>query len=123
MGDRSQIAIKDGDAKVYLYSHWGGSGIFETLQKCIKAGARLDDPEYFARIVFREMGAGKGGETGYGIGTAMHGDTEHLVPVVDCANQTITFEMPEWKHNKRPDPGEMSFADFAAMPATTFENW
>jgi hypothetical protein len=121
MGDRSQIAIKDGDAKFYLYSHWGGTEIYTTLQNCIKKGERLDDTEYFARIVFREMGAGAKGETGFGIGTGAHSDIEHLIPVVDCETQTITFEIPECR--QRPNPGNFTFEEFAMLPAETLENW
>ncbi len=119
MGNRSQIAIKqDEKTNVYLYSHWGGADIYKDLQTVIKAGARLDDPEYLARIIFREMGAAQDGETGYGISTSMHEDVQHAIPIVDCETQTITFE-----HKKRGTPASISFKEFASLPPATFESW
>lgn len=120
MGDRSQIAIKqptktDPDAKVYLYSHWGGSDVYLQLQAALKPRQRWDDSEYLTRIIAREMGMGEGGETGFGIGNAPHGDVEHAIPVLDMEKQQISFEDAEWDHNKNPAARTLvlSFDEFA----------
>ena len=82
MGDRAQVLIKD--TGVYLYTHWGGSKLPEVVTNAIRRLERWNDPEYLARIIFCEMIKDDvGGETGYGIGTAQHGDIWRVVEV-DC---------------------------------------
>jgi hypothetical protein len=121
MGDRSQIAIKmptkkDPDAKVYLYSHWGGADVYRDLQEVLAKRARWEDEEYLARMIFcRTVEGDQEGETGYGIGRSAHQDVEHLIPVIDCTAGRITFEMPEWEHNQRALPEPLSFEQFVAL--------
>lgn len=123
MGDRAQIAVKmygDKDEKVYLYTHWGGSRINQTLAAALNKRMRWGDEEYLARIIFCEMVRGEeDGETGYGIGVSAHGDIEYPIPVLDCETQTITFEQPEWDHNQvHPLPGPFSFESFVGRYLT-----
>lgn len=95
MGDRSQVCIKEGKSKVYLYGHWSGTAIYRAAAEGVKAyPERNSDSEYFARIVFcRMVGAEElMDETGYGIGTRPHGDTEHAIPVFDCETETVAWE-------------------------------
>ena len=120
MGDRSQVAIKaptkaDPEAKIYLYSHWGGDGVYTQLQDVLRKGRCLDDSEYFTRLLAREMGFGGEGETGFGIGNSAHGDIEHAIPVLDFEKQEIAFEDPEWEHNKNPKAKalRLTFTQFA----------
>lgn len=91
MGTRAQVRIKDTD--VYLYQHWDGDGLMETVVKAVNGSVgqnRQGDPEYLTRIIFCAMVKGdEAGETGFGIGMEQHGDIEYLV-TVDCENRTIT---------------------------------
>jgi len=89
MGDRAQVLIED--EGVYLYTHWEGSKLENTVKRAIGKRQRWNDPEYLARIIFDEMiGDDQGNETGYGIGGTEHGDIRTLIKV-NCANQTITI--------------------------------
>ena len=38
MGDRGNIIVKDGDSTVYLYTHWSGSRLNETLKQALIRG-------------------------------------------------------------------------------------
>lgn len=66
MGDRAQVLLfedkyQDGelswhDEPIYLYTHWGGYRIKETLANALKRGqSRWDDPSYLNRIIFSEF--------------------------------------------------------------------
>ena len=91
MGARTQVLIKD--TGVYLYSHWGSHNIVETVKKALAKEWRWDDPEYLARIIFETMiGREFGSETGFGIGTSMHGDIDNLV-TIDCNKQTVSYSV------------------------------
>jgi hypothetical protein len=90
MGDRAQVLIQRNDERVYLYAHWSGSDLPATVQRALKRKQRWTDLEYLARIVFCEMIKGQEAEeTGFGIGTAEHGDLDHPVIVVDVDKQTV----------------------------------
>jgi hypothetical protein len=111
MGDRAQLAVIDGDgpARVYLYTHWHGTELPETLKAALIRGkSRWDDSSYLTRIIFNEMTKGNEmGETGFGIDCTLHGDVFKPVPVLDCNTQMITWE------NVKGEPREpISFADF-----------
>ena len=96
--------------RVYLYTHWSGSELIDTLKAALKRGKnRWNDSEYLARIIFSEMVKGDlMAETGYGIGTEMHGDIEHPVPILDCQTQMISWCGPRSDHL-----AVESFAEFA----------
>lgn len=69
MGDRNNIKVTyhTGDS-VYLYSHWGGSGLREIVQQALNTSGRVSDESYFTRVLFSRMVADDTqGETGYGI--------------------------------------------------------
>lgn len=117
MGDRAQVAIKDSTSKIYLYGHWIGAEIYPAVARALERGPeRAQDAEYLSRIIFNQMqGDDVDGTTGYGIGTVAHEDIEHLIPVLDCDTQTVSWEMPKWEHNKRPAPPDgMPFTEFAS---------
>jgi len=86
MGDRAQVRFIDRFGnKVWFYTHWRGSDLEETVRRAIKRaddGGRLDDDEYFARIVFNEMTRGEELETtGFGIGFEKHGDVSRVITI------------------------------------------
>lgn len=83
MGDRANIVIRDtwpddlgNKEAVFLYTHWGGTELPDTLRRALSSGGRWDDPQYLARIVFQAMLGDDVGETGYGISTRL-GDNEY----------------------------------------------
>jgi hypothetical protein len=104
MSTRGQVFIKD--TGVYLYQHSDGYDLGDEVRSAIaseRGQARRDDEEYLTRIIFEDMiGKRAGSETGYGIGTSIHGDIEYLV-TVDVAAQTVTVEGTR-------DPGVWDFA-------------
>lgn len=103
MGMRAQVLIED--TGVYLYTHWGSEELPDVVEKVIKQGWRLQDPEYFTRILFEEMvGNEKGTETGFGIGTSEHGDLEYPAIRINCVKQIVTFPPKSMKYT-------MSFKD------------
>ena len=90
MGDRAQVLIKD--TGVFLYTHWNGTELIETVKRALTKRQRWDDPEYLARIIFDEMvGKGQGEETGFGIGTEQHGDVWRII-TVDCERSMINVK-------------------------------
>jgi hypothetical protein len=72
MGDRNNVKITyhTGES-LYLYTHWTGSELREVVERAVKSTSRLDDEQYFARVVFCAMLGDNlqdwRGETGFGI--------------------------------------------------------
>lgn len=90
MGMRAQVHIED--TGVYLYTHWGSETLADVVKETVKEGARLNDPEYFTRILFEKMidaEDARGTETGFGIGTTAHGDLEYPPIEVNCRIGTV----------------------------------
>lgn len=85
MGDRGNIIVKDGDSTVYLYTHWSGSDLPETVKSALQRGKdRWTDGQYLARILFCEMIGGDNSTTGFGISsTFCDGGTDITVNVDD----------------------------------------
>jgi hypothetical protein len=83
MGARAQVLIKE--TGVYLYTHWGSGTIKEDVQNALNSPQgknRLNDPEYLTRIIFEHLiGDERNTETGFGIGTEIHGDIDTLIVV------------------------------------------
>jgi len=70
MGDRAQIiSAEDEDSEIYLYTHWGGEHVPQTLAAALDRGrSKWNDPAYLNRIIFCEMIKDDvDGETGFGI--------------------------------------------------------
>lgn len=108
MGDRANVVIKQSDgARLYLYTHWGGSELPADLARALAKEWRWDDESYLARIILEEMipESSRGRETGFGIATSPP-DNEHPFLVVDCATKTVTIE-------DDARDGFPSFADYA----------
>lgn len=93
MGDRRNVQFKMQPADVYLYTHWGGSELPQTVAYALQRGkGRWTDETYLCRIVFSEMiKAEVLGETGYGISTAPAGDAGYPPVVIDCDKQTVSI--------------------------------
>lgn len=117
MGDRGNVYVHDGDKPgVYLYTHWAGSELAETVQTALRKRWRWDDAAYLARIIFCEMvKESPMDETGYGISTGIC-DNEHPIIDVDTEAQKVRAWWPE-------DPKKiiavLSFEDFIACPNVT----
>jgi hypothetical protein len=124
MGDRANIVIEQGDgSRVWLYSHWGGSEMPETLQKALRLRERWDDTAYFASIVYLTMRDGNDATTGFGITTRIT-DNEYPILVVDCDKQAITIEdEPDGTRAKyHPCIGKtFTFEEFAGLWGMSWE--
>lgn len=120
MGDRAQVCIKEGSSKVYLYGHRSGTRIYKAAAQAIReVPERHSDSEYFARAVFCRMipADQRLGETGFGIGTVVHGDTSYPIPVFDCETGKVSWENTDTK--LKP----MTFVEFAKRAdAGEFDN-
>lgn len=99
MGDRSNVVIEtqfdQGSSRVYLYSHWSGTSVLESILHGLRSG-RVDDSPYLARIIFEHMIRNDiGRETGFGI-AAFISDNEHPIPVITVGGwgspTTVHFE-------------------------------
>lgn len=98
MGDRGNICIKDDDkSKIYFYTHWTGSDLFDILQNALKRGRdRWNDDPYLARIIFSEMIKDDVMDnTGYGISTYIS-DNEHPIFIVSSRNQKVYLDDKSW---------------------------
>ena len=116
MGDRAQIAVKQGEGRIYLYSHWDGAGVYKKLADALVFGkSRWSDEEYLTRIIFQKMTGDNKDTTGYGIGLNRHNDIEHDIPVLDCDSQTIDWE----DRSGSPTGTKQSFADFSVQTFAT----
>ena len=99
MGARTTWAVKtqEGDAVVWLYSHWGGESKLENTKDALyKAEPRWSDSTYGARIFISQIvGDSWDSETGFGIttGTLEHVpfEEEYDLVVVDFTTKTITY--------------------------------
>jgi hypothetical protein len=97
MGDRGNIKViqEENSTPIYLYTHWNGSSILETVQKALQKHWRWNDSPYLTRIIFDVLTETKhGNEIGFGISTFIC-DNEHLIVVVDVPKQKVYEEVPE----------------------------
>ncbi|QDP57889.1 MAG: hypothetical protein Unbinned1693contig1002_33 [Prokaryotic dsDNA virus sp.] len=94
MGDRGNIIVKYNEDIVYLYTHWGGSELYDVLKRALSRKERWNDPSYLTRIIFCEMVKDDvEGSTGYGISsTAGDGGTDIIVDVAKQTVQGQSFE-------------------------------
>lgn len=95
MGDRANVLVIDGDSKVYLYTHWCGSELPETVKASLKRHARRDDGSYLARIIFQGMMGSDTHETGFGI-SSVCGDGDDRIIEVDVDNQEVRIGEMLW---------------------------
>ena len=114
MGDRANIHVQEeGHEGVYLYSHWGGSGLPVHLQNALNRGRdRWDDGQYLARIIFCQMvGTDMTGTSGLGI-TSSVWDNGYPIIEVDPDNQTVSIDDRSW-----------SFEEFIAIDSDRVNIW
>jgi hypothetical protein len=124
MGDRANVAIQDGDGRVYFYTHWSGTELPELMRVGLaKANAvdRLDDPPYLARILFDTLTGRKDDVTGTGISHCVqdNNDSRPLL-IIDAGKQEVTAGA-EGLCKLRGDPAVFSFSDYIALKEATWE--
>lgn len=105
MGDRGQVRlISKGQPDIYLYTHWGADRLPKTVAEALDRGrGRWGDDEYLNRIIFSEMIQGEVLEdTGFGIGTGLHGDVWRVVEVChqDQTVRVLNKEYPNDDYNQ-----------------------
>lgn len=101
MGEIGQIVIEHEDRNegkllakesVYLYTHWRGYELHAIAQEALARKQRWDDPEYLSRIIFDTMTKGATDrETGFGIGTGLHGDLGYPVVAISTARSEVRW--------------------------------
>ena len=112
MGDRSNIVVKQGEERVYLYGHWAGFGgaVKAVMTGLARAPGRWTDAPYLTRILFDDFRGDNREATGFGIWPSL-GDNEHPLVVVDLDTGCVyTTE----EDGERSDPLKTSvpFAEF-----------
>lgn len=133
MGDRGNIIVKDGyhndkgegwNSKVYLYAHWGGYRLPQTVQRTLRRQLRWQDGPYLTRMLFGQMiadgtngsaeaiGEETLGELGYGISSVL-GDNEHLFVVVDVEHQKVRFTQDD--SDEAPPRSEWTFKEYIEL--------
>ena len=98
MGDRANFGFRQTDGSIiFLYGHWAGEGMMNTLAQAIaKARPRWEDESYATRICISQIiGDQWDQETGWGISTQF-GDNEHSVPIVDWGAQAVALYEADW---------------------------
>ncbi len=115
MGDRASIVVKDGEDRVYLYTHWNGLGTLATdLRDALARRERWDDAQYLARIIFcRMVREDLDGTTNFGI-TARLWDNQAGCPLltVDVDQQQVRLE----RVGSSIVLAAWSFENFATLP-------
>ena len=119
MGDRANIVIENDAGRIYLYTHWAGYSLPETLRSALERGkSRWDDESYLTRIIFCEMVKGSEADlTGYGISNQL-GDNGHPFLVVNVEEQTVAVEGDETTPHTMADPAvgqSYSFTEYVAL--------
>ena len=115
MGDRAQVLFfeevdykEDAFSKrpsLYLYTHWGGTRIKETLANALLRGeGRWSDPSYLTRIIISEFVKDDVlGDTGYGI-SINELDSEHDDPSIYLSfhddNRKIVYKDQDYTYQE-----------------------
>lgn len=123
MGDRGQVRlISSGQPDIYLYSHWGATDLPYVVGQALERGSgRWGDDEYLNRIIFSEMIKNDVlDETGFGIGTALHGDVWRVVEI-DHAKRIARVLEHHYAENNEPSSWVVKvaapFSEFAGKVA------
>lgn len=99
MGDRANLVLnQENGGKIYLYTHWAGSRLPQTLKNGLLRGkSRWTDEPYLSRILFNELTLGQErSTTGFGLSTYLT-DNEYPLLVVDIKPQLIHLQTEEGK--------------------------
>jgi hypothetical protein len=124
MGDRANVAIQDGDGRVYFYTHWSGQELPETMRIGLakaKDADRLDDPSYLARILFDTLTGLRGDTTGFGISACVQ-DNQGSRPllIIDVNKQVVTAGA-EGLCKLKGEPAVFGFDDYIALKEATWD--
>ena len=98
MGDRATFVFEQSDGNaIYLYGHWAGADMMDTLATAlIAAMPRWDDESYATRIAISNIiDVEWKQETGWGLSTYFC-DSEHSVPVVNFQTKTVRLLPHDW---------------------------
>lgn len=133
MGDRANVAIrgawtKDAHEKeaVFLYGHWSGYDLPETVRKALAMRERWSDESHLARIIFEAMlGDSRGGTTGFGISTRIT-DNEYDIIVLLPGTQALARISEDLYRAvgfaALADAPTISFEDYIAVDERTWDN-
>lgn len=121
MGNRGQILLAD--TGVTLYTHWQAHALDDVLADALDRGRdRWSDPEYLARIIFQEMVGDDESNTGFGIGTEVHGDVRKVL-VVEASERggqdgrVYDVERREAVNETYHDSGHLTFEEWVERHA------
>lgn len=113
MGDRGVIGVRndhDPEKVVYIYTHWGGTGLAHDLQAALAKRWRWDQRDYLTRIIYDTMASGEHGtETGFGIGT------DYSLPEYPQLIIGTGENIEIWTYNQDRKIGDISFENFLAL--------
>jgi len=94
MGDRSNVRViddTDSTQSVYLYTHWGGVELLNTVRCALSRRWRWNDGAYLTRIIFDVMKEdATSDETGFGISNHIC-DYEYPIIVVNPAKKAVVL--------------------------------
>ncbi len=124
MGDRANVVVDvDGQAPIYLYTHWSGSELPAILQSALARGVRWNDEAYLTRVIFCEMIKGsERDETGFGISTSAP-DNSYAYLRVSPDHQTVTVDYaPVHQYHKGPNV-VYSFREYIDLPDISWETF
>jgi len=130
MGDRANVKIvqhsnkPDRAENIYLYTHWGGHDLPQSLQCAMEfARGRWTDESYFTRCLITEICKSATDATGFGVSTYPT-DNEHDILEVDAEAQKVRLlsregyfdESKDWEKECRKVLAELTFEEFVALP-------
>lgn len=85
MGDRAHVKVQQSQGVVYLYTHWGGSEMRDSITTGLTRafeGDRWNDDEYLTRILFDAIkGDDVTSTTGFGISASTPDGVEWIVNI------------------------------------------
>lgn len=81
MGDRGNVCVQQGKDRIWLYTHWCGSRMLETVTTALATSDRWVDFPYFVKHLSTMEGFS-------GIGVRPD-DNEHPFLIVDLAKQKV----------------------------------
>jgi len=120
MGDRANVRFitnRETDP-IYLYSHWGGSGIPSRVVGALnKASERWNDPSYCCRIMVSQIiGDEWKSGTGWGLSTAIT-DNDRDILEVDLTSKTIRLFKFDYKTRRvvTPHLRAWTFAEYVEL--------
>lgn len=135
MGDRGNVYLRQYLGKeeapgIFLYTHWGGFELPETVRKALVAGrGRWGDDSYLARIVFSQMiGDDWESETGYGLSTYLT-DNEWPIIIVDSRKEMVELHAKpssptvDWQPTVATKEREMTFPEYIALTPDAVITW